>query len=75
MIIHKGDLVQFELGHKWEACIGIINQVKTCGDDFKCLIGVPVPQQGTAFIFSMYNDNEFKVVGRSLFLLSDDEEN
>lgn len=56
-------VVQFNENHKWCGCLGIINEKKDCGDDIKYMIGVPIPEKGTAFIFSMGNDNEFEEIG------------
>ena len=58
-------VVQFNENHKWCGCFGIINEVKDCGDDKRYMIGVEIPQQGTAFIFSMGNDHEFEYVGKA----------
>ena len=62
----KNDVVQFTEDHKWVGSFGIISEVKDCGDDYRYMIGVPVPQQGTAFIFSMEKDNEFEYIGRAV---------
>ena len=64
----KNDLVQFNENHKWRGCIGIINMAEQCEKDVKYLIGVPVPEQGTAYIFSMELKKEFELVGRALFV-------
>ena len=62
----KNDVVQFTEDHKWVACLGIISEVKDCGDDYRYLIGVPMPLKGIAYIFSMESDNEFEYVGRAV---------
>lgn len=49
----RNDVVQFTENHKWAACLGIINEVKELDDDVRYLIGIPIPEGGTAFIFSM----------------------
>lgn len=71
MDIKKGDLVQFIENHKWCPCIGIINEIKDCDGDFRYMIGVPMPEQGTAYIFSMESKHEFEKVGESLFVTPD----
>ena len=63
MMFHKGEVVQFTEDHKWRGCRGIIDEVKDLGGDKKYLIGVPVPERRTAYIFSMESDNEFEAVG------------
>lgn len=70
----KGDLVQFTESHKWCACIGIITEIKQCGDDIRYMIGIPIPEQGTAYIFSMESKKEFEYVGKSLFVEKDEDE-
>lgn len=46
-MIEVNDVVQFTEGHMWCGYLGIIEEVKPG----KYLIGVPLPQQGTAYIF------------------------
>ena len=45
--MYKGDVVQFNEKHKWCGCIGIITEVKQS----RIMVGVPVPEQGTAWVF------------------------
>ena len=70
----KGDVVQFNDTHKWCGCLGIVNEVKHCGSDTRYMIGVPVPQQGTAYIFSMESKHEIELIGQAVFVQKDDEE-
>ena len=37
------DVVQFNENHKWCGCLGIVNEIKNCGEDFRYMVGVPVP--------------------------------
>ena len=55
----KGMVVQFTEKHKWAGCLGIITEVKESYADIRYMIAVPIPQQGTAYIFSMESDEEF----------------
>ena len=55
----KGMVVQFIEKHKWAGCLGIITEVKESYADIRYMIAVPIPQQGTAYIFSMESDEEF----------------
>ena len=64
----KNDVVQFTENHKWCGCLGIIEEVKDCGTDTKYLIGVPIPGQGTAYIFSMESKHEFEVIGKAVMV-------
>jgi hypothetical protein len=63
---HINDVVQFTEEHKWVSCLGIVSEVKDCGDDFRYLVGVPVPGQGTAYIFTMENDDDIEYVGKAV---------
>lgn len=47
----KNDVVQFTENHKWCGCLGIITKDKGCDHPRRYMIGVPVPGQGTAYIF------------------------
>lgn len=68
------DVVQFNERHKWVGCLGIITEIKYLTDDKGYMIGVPIPQQGVAYIFVLQSDNQVEYVGRSLFELVDKED-
>lgn len=51
MRMKVNDVVQFTENHKWCGCLGIITEDKGEGHPRRYMIGVPVPQQGTAYIF------------------------
>ncbi len=70
----KNDVVQFTENHKWCGCLGIINEVKQCGDDVRYMLGVPVPEGGTAYIFSMESEEEFEYIGDAVMILTDNQE-
>ena len=70
----KNDVVQFIENHKWCACLGIITEVKDCDGDIRYMIGVPIPEKGTAFIFSMESKEEFEYIGPTVFGVADDGE-
>lgn len=65
MEIKKNDVVQFTENHKWRGCLGIVEEVKKSsnGVDARLLIGVPVPEQGIAYIFSLLSDNDVEKIG------------
>lgn len=69
----KGDLVQFNENHKWLGCLGIITEVKDCGNDTRYMVGVPAPMQGTAFIFVMESENAIEYIGKAVLTLKDGE--
>lgn len=61
-----GDVVQFTEDHKWCGCIGFVSDVTPFEKDTRYLIGIAIPSGdcvGTAYIFSMENDNEFEYIG------------
>ena len=70
----KNDIVQFNENHKWCGCLGIINEVKICGDDKKYMVGLPIPQQGTAFIYVMESENVIEQCGKAILTLKDGDE-
>lgn len=44
----KNEVVQFNEKHKWCGCLGIVEEVK----ESRIMVGVPVPEKGTAYIFA-----------------------
>lgn len=44
----KNEVVQFNEKHKWCGCLGIVEEVKKN----RIMVGVPVPEKGTAYIFA-----------------------
>lgn len=68
----KNEVVQFTENHKWCGCLGIIDKVKQCGDDVRYMIGVPIPDKGTAFIFSMESAKEFELIGMAVMAMAEE---
>ena len=64
------DVVQFTENHKWCSCFGYINEIKEYDNDVRYMIGVPIPEGGTAFIFSMESKNEFEYIGDAVLVPS-----
>lgn len=54
-MIKLNDVVQFNKNHKWRGCLGIVKEVK----NLRIMVGVPVPMQGTAYIFCKEEDIEY----------------
>ena len=73
-IYEKFDAVQFTENHKWAGCFGFIHEIKEFDSDVRYMIGVPVPQGGTAYIFSMQSKLEFEKIGVAVLAPVDDEE-
>ena len=63
-----GDVVQFTEDHKWCGSLGIVDEVKRIDDDVRYMIGVPVPQQGAAYIFVMESSNDIEYVGKAVMV-------
>lgn len=74
MIFKKGMVVQFNENHKWIGSLGIITEVKKCGDDTRYMVGVPDPMQGTAFIYVMGSENAIEYIGEAVLTLKDEED-
>ena len=62
------DVVQFNENHKWCGCFGFIHKVKRFGVDIRYMIGIPIPQQGTAFVFSMESAKELDKIGEAVMI-------
>lgn len=70
----KDDVVQFNENHKWCGCLGIIREVKDCGDDIRYMVGVPIPEKGTAYIFVMESDEAIDYIGTAAMVEAEEEE-
>ena len=53
------DVVQFTENHKWCGCLGAIVEVKGVDHPRRYMIGVPIPEQGTAYIFDDGSNIEY----------------
>lgn len=78
----KGMVVQFLENHKWRGSLGIITEAKQCGKvdqngvqeaDMRYMIAVPIPQEGTAYIFSMESDREFDMIGMATLVPKEED--
>lgn len=69
------DVVQFNENHKWCGCLGIIDEIKDCGQNgIRYMVGVPMPQQGTAYIFVMSTENAIERIGRAILVAKKGDE-
>lgn len=67
--MEKGDVVQFNEKHKWCGCFGFIDEIKNCGKNgIRYIVGVPIPQKGTAYIFVMDNEKSIEKIGQAILL-------
>lgn len=62
------DVVQFNENHKWRGSLGIINEIKPCGDGIRYMVGVPAPMEGTAFIYVMDSENAIELIGQAVLV-------
>ena len=62
------DVVQFTENHKWCGCLGVIQEDK--GEGLRrYMIGVPVPMQGTAYIFD--DGSNIERIGEAVMVPAD----
>ena len=59
-------VVQFTEKHKWCGCLGIIEEDHGEGHQRRFMIGIPIPQQGTAYIFD--DGTGFEVIGDAVMV-------
>lgn len=74
MLAQKHDVVQFNENHKWCGSLGIITKVKDIDNDTLYMIGVPIPQQGIAYIRVLDSENAVEYIGRAVLTDSEGEE-
>ena len=72
--MRMGDVVQFNENHKWCGCLGIIREVKDCKENgIRYMVGVPIPEKGTAFIYVMSSENAIEYIGEAHLVLKDSD--
>lgn len=59
-------VVQFTENHKWCGCLGIIEEDKGEGHPRRYLIGVPIPDSGTAFIYD--DGSSIERIGKTVMI-------
>lgn len=64
----KNTVVQFNEKHKWRGCLGIITDIKTYENDIRYTVGVPMPMQGIAYIFSLESEQELEEIGTAVLV-------
>lgn len=67
------DVVQFNENHKWIGSLGIISNVKKCGEDIRYMVGVKIPMEGTAFIYVMESENAIELIGQAKLIPRSEE--
>lgn len=56
------DVVQFNESHKWCGSIGVVEEIKPS----KMMVGIPVPEQGTIYIFCKPENLEY--IGKAVLI-------
>ena len=74
-MIKKGSVVQFNENHKWCGCLGIVTEVKKDKDrKVRYMVGVPMPEKGTAYIFVADTESAIEAIGIAAYVLREDGE-
>lgn len=78
------DVVQFNENHKWCGCLGIITEIKEIHNenlnsegknDIRFMVGVPIPQQGTAYIFVLASEFAIELIGNAVMISKSGDNN
>ena len=76
-MLEVGDVVQFNERHKWCGSLGIVEEVKDYAEEpmmIRYMVGVPMPQQGTAYIFVMASEMAIEYIGKAVMVPRKEEE-
>lgn len=76
-MLEVGDVVQFNERHKWCGSLGIVEEVKDYAEEptmIRYMVGVPCPQQGTAYIFVLASEMAIEYVGKAILTPRNEEE-
>ena len=74
MLIQKNDVVQFNEKHKWCGSLGIVTEINDTNSGALYMIGVPIPQQGIAYIRVLDSENAVEYIGRAVLTDSEGED-
>lgn len=67
-MFYLNEVVQFNEKHEWCGSLGIITEIKPCGNGIRYMVGVPIPKQGTAYIFVMDTEKSIEPIGNAIFI-------
>lgn len=82
--MNVNDVVQFNENHKWIGCLGIIRDIKRIYNpdparnkvnDIRYMIGVPIPQKGTAYIYVLESEKALEKIGEAVLIAKECETN
>ena len=68
-------VIQFNENHKWCGSFGYIAGEKQCADGIRYQVAVPVPLEGTAFIYVMDNEKALDWIGYTDLVLRENDNN
>lgn len=74
-MIRIGTVVQFNENHKWCGCLGIVTEAKMVGgadSDIRYMVGVPIPEKGTAYIFVLKSVHALEIIGQAILVEGED---
>lgn len=85
--MNKGDVVQFNENHKWCGSLGIIREKKEIhnnsnnnnlkadsANDIRYMVGVPIPEKGTAYIYVLQSEFAIEYVGFARLVVKEVDE-
>ena len=80
--MNKGDVIQFNENHKWCGSLGIIYEKKEIHNttlksdginDIRFMVGVPIPEKGTAYIFVLQSEFAIEYIGQAILVIKEEE--
>lgn len=74
MLVQKNDVVQFNERHKWCGSLGIVTKITEADNDTLYMIGVPIPQQGIAYIRVLNSEDAVEYIGHAVLTDSEGED-
>lgn len=81
--MNVNDVVQFNENHKWCGSLGIITEKKEIhnndlngeeNNDIRFMVGVPIPQQGTAYIYVLASEFSIELIGKAVMITKENTE-
>lgn len=60
------DVIQFTENHKWAGCFGFIDEVKGEEHPRRYMIGIPIPEQGIAYVFD--DGSNIELIGQAVLV-------
>ena len=76
--MNVGSVVQFNENHKWRGSLGIIAEIKDYAEEptmIRYMVGVPIPKEGTAYIYVSNSENALEYIGEAVLVPKKEEDN